>query len=122
MILKLLQNIGIVRHREKKFNTVEPEDFEALIKSRPKAMILDVGTDDEFRKKHIPGACHMDVCSRDFLKSVEKLEKHKTYLVYCRSGQLSGMACEILSQQGIQDVYNLRAGTTYYPGKLVSDE
>ena len=69
-------------------------------------VILDVRTPDEFAEGHINGAVNLDVQSRDFEKELRKLDREKSYLVYCRTGNRSGKARAILMKHGFVDVIN----------------
>lgn len=70
-------------------------------------IILDVRTPDEFRQTHVKDAINIDIMSSDFQKQIEKLDKSKTYKVYCRSGNRSGQAERIMKSLGFKEVENL---------------
>jgi rhodanese-related sulfurtransferase len=52
-------------------------------------VILDVRTPAEFAEGHIDRAVNLDVQSRDFEKRLRTLDRNKSYLVYCRTGNRS---------------------------------
>jgi len=79
------------------------------------SVLLDVRSAGEFEAGRIKGARNIDVSSRDFLGQLEKLPKDKTYLVYCRSGNRSGMACQIMADLGFKNVKNLQRGLMTWP-------
>ena len=60
----------------------------------------------------------IDADPHDFLASIEKLDKSKSYFVYCRSGARSGQACQLMSQMGFSAVYNLEGGVLAWEGDL----
>lgn len=78
--------------------------------SDPNAVVLDVRTPAEIAQGKIQGAMELDFTSPDFAQKVSQLDKSKTYLVYCRSGNRSGQACSMMQQQGFSKLYNLRGG------------
>jgi len=73
-------------------------------------VILDVRTALETAKGKIDGAIELDVKEDDFKEKVNKLDKDKIYLVYCRSGTRSTKACGIMEGQGFEKLYNLKGG------------
>ena len=73
-------------------------------------VVLDVRTNPEYQKGYIPGAMLIDFMGDDFADQVSKLDKSKTYLVYCHSGGRSSEASDKMVQMGFQHVYNLEGG------------
>ncbi len=45
-----------------------------------------------------------------FKAGLEKLDKSKSYGVYCRSGNRSGKAMAMMNKMGFKEVYNLEGG------------
>ncbi len=86
------------------------------------AHIIDVRTISEVAQGIIPGAKHIDIMNPQFLTEVNKLPKDNTYLVYCRSGNRSSMACSLMSNHGFKTVYNLGNGIMGWDGDLVELE
>ena len=68
------------------------------------------GSPEEFSDGHIENAILIDFHSEDFRDEIAKLDREKTYLVYCRSGNRSRQAIDILYELGFQEVYHLSAG------------
>jgi len=56
-----------------------------------------------------------------FLEEVSKLDKSKNYYIYCRSGNRSGQACDIMEQLGFETTYNLEGGFMQWTGDIVED-
>ena len=75
-----------------------------------KPIVLDVRTPEEYAEGHISGAQNMDFYARDFSASLEKLDRNTTYAIYCRSGNRSGQALEIMRSLGFVSVLNLSGG------------
>lgn len=83
------------------------------------AVILDVRTEGEFMAGFIPGAINIDIYKgQEFLDEIEKLDKSKNYLVYCRSGARSASACTLMHQRGIENAYNLMGGIAQWDGEI----
>ena len=75
-------------------------------------VIIDVRTPEEFNDGHIENAINIDFYSETFREDLDKLDKNKTYFIYCRSGNRSGRAMDIMAELGFKEVYNLSVGIT----------
>ncbi len=71
-------------------------------------MILDVRTPEEFVKEHLQNAVNIDIHDEDFPEKIGKLDRTKTYLVHCRSGNRSRAAVELMVEMGFAKGYNVR--------------
>jgi hypothetical protein len=70
--------------------TLEPKlTFEYIKKNRrnPNFVILDIRTPQEFQSGYIEGAINIDYYSPAFPADLDKLDKSKTYFIYCRTGR-----------------------------------
>ena len=84
-----------------------------LIKARqndPDFVILDVRTPAEFAAGHIAGARLLDFNAPDFADRIKELPRDKTYLVYCRSGNRSAKAVQVMRDAGFSDLINMGGG------------
>lgn len=79
-------------------------------KENPNFQILDVRTKQEFEEKHIKNSKNIDVLSKDFIQKIEKLNKNKTYLIYCRSGARSNMAIKIFKNKNFKNLIEIKNG------------
>ncbi|MCB1175815.1 MAG: rhodanese-like domain-containing protein, partial [Leptospiraceae bacterium] len=74
-------------------------------------VILDIRTAGEYQSGHLEKAVLMDFYQPDFAAKVERLDRTKTYLVYCNSGNRSGQAVtRLFGPLGFQKVYHLLGG------------
>jgi len=92
---------------------ITPEEAFALIENNrgnPDFAILDVRTPEEFADGYIEGAINLDYQAENFSGELSKLDKNKTYLVYCRSGKRSAGALNIMAELGFREVYNMTGG------------
>jgi rhodanese-related sulfurtransferase len=71
------------------------------------ATIIDVRTPAEFADGRVEGAVNIDVQSADFEASLANLDKNAEYIVYCRSGNRSAIAVQIMADAGITKVVDL---------------
>ncbi len=73
-------------------------------------VILDVRTPREYRSGHISGAVLIPVQQlADRIAEITQ-HRHRDVFIYCRSGNRSTVAAEILHKAGFKSVYNLRHG------------
>ena len=83
------------------------------------AVILDVRTQDEWNRGIIPGAANIDIYTgQAFVDAVDKLDKTKSYYVYCAAGARSGQACNIMNQLGFENAFNLSGGISQWRGPV----
>lgn len=73
-------------------------------------VVLDVRTPGEFSRGHIQGAINIDVEASTFDSEIAKLDKTKTYAVYCHSGRRSGIATSTMQKIGFKHLFNLENG------------
>ena len=79
-------------------------------------VILDVRTKSEFNEGHIANSINIDFQSDTFLNEISKLDKSKTYAVYCRSGNRSGQAVSRMTNEEFISLYNLNGGVIDWAG------
>jgi len=90
---------------------VNQTDWQELIKNNINAVVLDVRTKGECAEGIIKNAIMIDFLDAPTFKSeIEKLDKSKNYYVYCRSGNRSGQACQLLDGLGVNNSFNLTGG------------
>jgi phage shock protein E len=85
-------------------------DAEKLMAERKDVVVLDVRTDREFRGGRINNAKHINFYDSDFDRQVSRLDREKTYVVYCAVGGRSASAAAKMSKLGFKSVYNLEGG------------
>ncbi len=65
---------------------------------------LDVRTPEEFAAGHVQDAQNIDVSADDFRSRVNALPRQGAYVVYCRTGNRSAAAAEIMQELGFTQV------------------
>ncbi len=74
-------------------------------KSTEKMTLIDVRTPEEFQSGHVEGAINIPLDTIPYrIEEVAALPAPR--VLYCRSGNRSGMAVQILRQAGVSDVHN----------------
>jgi rhodanese-related sulfurtransferase len=106
-IILLLLLPAVVFAQEKK-QILTPQEFKNKT-SDQSAVVLDVRTPDEFTQGHLAKAINKNVNDKDFEGYCTKLDKGKTYLVYCLGGKRSHTAAEVMRKKGLT-VFELEGG------------
>lgn len=90
-------------------NVISPLRVSQLV-NHESAMVLDVCSDAEFNKAHIPDSVNVPLA--ELSKSEDKLNKYidKPVIISCRSGNRSKSAAKKLSKIGFKQVYILSGG------------
>jgi phage shock protein E len=92
---------------------IEPKEAFELIQSHKddnNFIILDVRTPDEFAEYHLAQAKNLDFYSPSFKEELEKLDKNKIYLIYCKSGRRGSKSVKTMKKIGFQNIYNITGG------------
>ena len=89
---------------------VSAAEFQTLIMSKTNAIILDVRKPNEVAQGIIKNAKKIDFYDKNFKAELNKLDKSKPVLIYCRSGRRSGIAMSTMRELGFSEVYNLQGG------------
>ena len=93
----------------RKYQQINTNEAVQLL-NRDDTVVVDVREDKEVSTGIISGAKHIPLASLPQQLSQLNKFKDKPILIYCRSGNRSGTACQKLSQAGFSDVYNLAGG------------
>ena len=85
--------------------------------SNPDFIILDIRTPREFKGGHIAGAHNIDFYAQSFAEEFRSLDREKTYLIYCRSGNRSGQLMRAVEKMRFKQVYHMRSGLVDWVGQ-----
>jgi phage shock protein E len=97
-------------------NIQTPQELKnRLDQKNPNDILLDVRTPQEFNEGHILEATNFNISSFDVINQIQKLDKTKTYILYCRSGGRSQMAAMIMAKNGL-NVINCQFGFMHLGG------
>jgi rhodanese-related sulfurtransferase len=95
---------------------LDSQTFESQMKSDENAVLIDVRTKGEHEEVRIPNSKLIDIMNPAFIEEIEKLDKDKSYYLYCRSGNRSYHAGRAMIQKGFSKVYNLEPGIIGWMG------
>lgn len=93
-----------------KIENVDAATFKKMIDDK-KSVLIDLRTDDELKNKgFIKNAQQIDFFKKDAETTILKLDKKKTYLIYCAGGGRSGECADLMQKKGFKHVVNLEKG------------
>jgi len=96
---------------------VTPKQARALIqdyKEHEDFIILDLRCIKEYTVGHIDKAINLNYFAKSFPEEFNKLDRNKTYLIYCRTGKISKAILEEMKIRGFREVYNISGGISQW--------
>ncbi len=90
--------------------SLEAKPFYEKLKADPSGIILDVRTPEEFNGGAMQSALNVDYNGNAFESEVSKMDKSKTYFVYCLAGARSASAANWMRKSGFTHVFDLKGG------------
>ena len=102
--------LKIVDDAKSRIREVSVEDTRARIAADPKARLIDVREDDEWRAGHAAGAEHLGkgIIERDIEATVPT--KSTELILYCGGGYRSALAADVLQEMGYTNVWSMAGG------------
>jgi rhodanese-related sulfurtransferase len=94
---------------EQVVETVSPERASEIIDGGD-AVVLDIRTPEEFAEARLAGAVNIDFYADDFEDRLAELDRGTDYVVYCRTGNRTSTAREIMRQLGFESVHEIDGG------------
>jgi rhodanese-related sulfurtransferase len=119
-LLSLLLAVTVASCEETAATGYENLDNKTFITrmQEPGIVLLDVRTEDEYVRGHIPNAINMDFYNPNFKTDIKKLDKDKSYLIYCAAGGRSKKTSRLLKDNGFNKVHNLQQGFNNWDGPV----
>ncbi|SFL55173.1 Rhodanese-related sulfurtransferase [Paenibacillus sp. 1_12] len=95
---------------------ITPQALVARMKKGEALTIVDVREPDEWDAGHVAGAKHIPL--GQLQDRLDELDAKQETIMICRSGNRSGLACELLNEKGF-DVVNMTGGLLAWTDELV---
>jgi len=94
------------------YNSITPQETNKLITKEDDLIIIDVRTEKEFLYEgRLENAILIDFEKpRIFKREIKKLDRKKTYLIYCAVGHISQEACIEMASLGFENIYEMKGG------------
>ena len=83
-----------------------------LIEETPDLIILDVRTVSEYEENHLETAINIPIDELQI--RLDELNKKNKIIVYCRTGNRSSTAIEILIEAGYTEIYHMYEGISIW--------
>ena len=99
--------------QDQNITALSPKEASKLIETRTgdsDFIILDIRTPGEYQSGHLKDAAMIDYYSKSFVDEIGRLDKKKSYLVYCRSGNRSARSMDLFKKLEFQKIYHLSSG------------
>lgn len=100
------------------FENLDASEFEKRFNNDENAVLLDVRTEAEHYDAKIPNSILIDLMNPHFIDEIERMDKEKSYYLYCRSGNRSYHAAREMSRLGFKKVFNLAPGIIGWEGEI----
>tara|TARA_B110000305_G_scaffold78863_1_gene88755 strand:+ start:2886 stop:3281 length:396 start_codon:yes stop_codon:yes gene_type:complete len=94
---------------EVEVNKINTEKLIFMLKTQD-IQLIDVRRLGEYNHGHIEGALNIDFYKPTFVDSVNKLDKSKLTVVYCKSGNRSNKSALIMDSLGFTEIYDFNKG------------
>lgn len=92
------------------YGDVTVQEARRLIEDKPGLVLLDVRTASEYEEGHIEGAVNIPV--QELSVRFDELSIEDELLVYCRTGNRSAQAVDVLLDLGFTKIYHMDEGIT----------
>lgn len=110
LCILLFITLGLSSFAQTKIENVDAATFKKMIDEK-KYVLIDLRTNDELKNKgFIKGSTQIDYFGKDAETVIAKLDKKKTYLVYCAAGGRSEECAVLMKKEGFKHVVNLEKG------------
>ncbi len=110
LLALVLVKIDYTQAQSSEVKAITVSEFEELAKNKGAVRIIDVRTPDEMAEGHIPNAKNVDYKNDNFKSEIAKLDKNRTYILYCKTGVRSGNAADVMKAAGFTHIYALNGG------------
>jgi rhodanese-related sulfurtransferase len=93
----------------------DPKEAQQVIlqnKGNPDFVLIDIRTPEEFESGRIAGATNINYHSESFSADLDKLDKSKTYMIYCRTGRRTSDTVGIMVRLGFTTIYRINGDIT----------
>lgn len=92
---------------------VTPEEMQTLIDQKD-VQLVDVRTPEEYKEGSIPNSQNIDFNSPTFDEDINKLDKTKPVILYCKAGGRSAKCADKLLAAGFIKIFDLKGGITQW--------
>jgi len=113
LILFVLPLIFLISCSSNTFDVISAETAKQMLDNDSSIVLVDVRTQAEYNEEHISGAILLPLDSIESEAENIISDKNATYIIYCRSGNRSNQASQILVEMGYKNIYDM-GGIIYW--------
>ena len=98
---------------DKHYTALAPKQASALIEKHNgdgNFVVLDIRTPGEYHSGHLQDSILIDFYSKTFSDQINRLDRQKSYLIYCRSGNRSSKSLNLFKELNFPKIYHLSSG------------
>jgi rhodanese-related sulfurtransferase len=110
-VIAAMYTANRIRDRED-YGDVSVQEARQLIEKKKKLTIVDVRTISEYNEGHIENAINLPV--QELSDRLDELNKNDELLIYCRTGNRSSTAVDILSNAGFNKIFHMHKGISIW--------
>lgn len=103
--------------QERRYESIEGDDLYRMLATGSPVILLDVRTESEFAKGHIPGSLLIPL--HELESRIREVPINGVSIaVICEHGIRSHSACRFLAEHGVRSLFNLAGGLDGWPGPV----
>jgi rhodanese-related sulfurtransferase len=111
LILTLSLSVWLPAIAKDQVSEIDAGTLNKWISEGKDLVLIDVGSQGDFAEAHVPGSISSPL-NKNFPGEIRKIPKGKMYVLICPTGRRSFTAGKLMMENGFQEVYNLKGGTT----------
>ena len=86
------------------------KDWKDIYESNKDFIVIDIRAEDDFDREHVKRSININYQDPNFISLIDKLDKKKSYLVYCKSGFRCSKTLELMGTLEFEKAYGLEGG------------
>ncbi|WP_452223617.1 rhodanese-like domain-containing protein [Lacinutrix chionoecetis] len=111
LLAVLFTSYSCSKKTESVITVVSVEEMETLL-ALENVQLVDVRTPEEYKEGHLASAQNIDFNSPTFEEDIDKLDKNKPVILYCKSGGRSAKCADRMQEAGFKLIFDLKDGFT----------
>ncbi len=119
LLISLFLGLLMLTGCQRNSNIIEPDEAKTMLASDNSIVLLDVRTQEEYDEEHIAGSVLIPLHTLEQTLKSSYPELDTTFIIYCRSGNRSADALDIMQAMGYENVYDL-GGIQDWPYETIS--
>lgn len=104
---------GCKNDMDSEIKVVTPEEMQSIMEQED-VQLIDVRTEQDRLDGFIKHSQNIDFNSPTFDEDIQKLDKTKPVILYCRTGGRSSKCSKKLKEAGFVKIYDLQGGITQW--------